>query len=106
MIIKVKSDGNTPMRRSMQNSVFELDPCRSNALIPTMLHDDQTFADMNGPLHYWGPAPAMRARLHPGDDLLVRRLRARMLAAGGDTNGIVRAVASALAASPRSSNAA
>lgn len=66
---------------------------------PAILPDDQTLADMNGPLSYWGPAPAAPRRLHPSDDLLLRRLRARLHAAGGDPNGIIPALASTLATS-------
>ena len=64
----------------------------------TVVPEDRTLADMNGPLHYWGPAPTASRRLHPSDDLLLRGLQARLHVAGGDVNGIIPALASALAA--------
>jgi hypothetical protein len=75
-------------------------------MTPIILPDDQTVADMNGPLHYWGPAPATPRRLHPSDDLLLRRLRARLRASGGDPSGVIPALASVLAISVPSSGAA
>ena len=75
-------------------------------MTPPDFPDDDTLADMNGPLRYWGPVPAASKRLHPSDDLLLRRLRARLRAAGGDPTGVIPALALALATSIQSSSAA
>ena len=72
----------------------------------TVVPDDRILADMNGPLHYWGPAPVAPQRLHPSDDLLLRRLRTRLNAAGDDVNGIIQALAAALAIDSPAASAA
>jgi hypothetical protein len=75
-------------------------------MTPPDFPDDDTLADMNGALNYWGPAPTSSRPLHPSDDLLLRRLRARLRAAGGDPTGVIPALASALATDSRATSAA
>jgi hypothetical protein len=75
-------------------------------MTPPVFPDDDTLADMNGPLRYWGPVSAAPRRLHPSDDLLLRRLRARLRASGGDPTGVIPALALALATESRATSAA